>query len=674
MTFVTTQTAETTATSRDAGLRVTLARVAELAQVQRPVVSMWRSRFATGADPFPAPVSRRGGTQLFDAVQVAEWLARTGHGNNSDVLADAAAAAAPVDLSFADPTHTDELDALIALQSARGSLASMSPDELVAAARATDPDDRQLASEIARHIARGADWRQFVDRLVDAAYSATEALTVTHRRRSAAAGAEGSAGVLSPAATDLLAAAATALHHQDTVPTVTVLDRGLDSETALRIVHSAGGQDADIVVPGGIHARGIRRRLTTTGIWFDDTVTMPRAVRIARVPTRPDDSIDTMLADAEAVALELAETDAALVFGPARALVDALPRDADRVRSDVLRSGRLRAVARLPRGLVPAATREPLGLWVLGAPTGAVPVDERFTAVADLVETPLTDAARSDLISDIIAGMGSARDVRSHAFRFARLVRTPSLIARGGSLIDAARRPPRSGASAHELPTLLEAAADAVADDITVPQFTPTEAAPVVPAMLTDLVAAGHARILPGTRLTDAPGDAGLVVVSAAELDDLSAIGRHRIDALALAVQHPSAQLSRPGDIIFRTGPTAAAWVDTDGSKVVAAPARILRITAADPGGLIPELVAADIAEQPAGPGAWRRWNLRRVPPTAMAPLRRALTDVADAQRALHERQHKLSHYANLLAAAIAAGAVTLTDSDLAAPAASDPQ
>ena len=127
--FVTTQTAETTATSGDAGPRVTLARVAELAHVQRPVVSMWRSRFATAADPFPAPVARRSGTLLFDAAQVAEWLARTGHGNNSDVLADAAAAAAPVDLSFADPTHADELDALIALQSARGSLASMSSSD-----------------------------------------------------------------------------------------------------------------------------------------------------------------------------------------------------------------------------------------------------------------------------------------------------------------------------------------------------------------------------------------------------------------------------------------------------------------------------------------------------------------------------------------------------------------
>ena len=57
-----------------------------------------------------------------------------------------------------------------------------------------------------------------------------------------------------------------------------------------------------------------------------------------------------------------------------------------------------------------------------------------------------------------------------------------------------------------------------------------------------------------------------------------------------------------------------------------------------------------------------------------MAPLRRALTDVADAQRALRDRQHRLSHYVDLLAAAIAAGAVTLNDSDLAAPAASDPQ
>lgn len=84
-------------------LLLTLAGVAELAQVSRPVASMWRTRFASTADPFPASLARLNGADAFDASEVADWLTRTAHGNNPDAKMDAAAAAVPADFSFSDP-------------------------------------------------------------------------------------------------------------------------------------------------------------------------------------------------------------------------------------------------------------------------------------------------------------------------------------------------------------------------------------------------------------------------------------------------------------------------------------------------------------------------------------------------------------------------------------------
>src|SRR5690606_28985137 len=118
-----------------------------------------------------------------------------------------------------------------------------------------------------------------------------------------------------------------------------------------------------------------------------------------------------------------------------------------------------------------------------------------------------------------------------------------------------------------------------------------------------------------------------------------------RVDQLAFAANHPSAPLTRPGDVIFRTGPTAAARVDHEGSKVVAYPARVLRVSASDPGGLVPEIIAADIAAAANGPGAWKRWMLRRVAPHTIAPLRQALHDIAAARSDLEARAARLDRY-----------------------------
>ena len=642
-------------------LLIDMAGVARLADVQRPVASMWRTRLAATEDPFPQAVSDHAGRPMFDASQVAEWLSRTDHGNNPDARADAAGAAIPSGFAFSDRQAVSELEALIALDALRGSLEGLTAANLPQVAHAADSNDESLRAELVAHADRGAPWLDYAVRLIDAAYSPAAAQELVGRRRAALLSTAGSAGPLTGEAIALVVAATQALI-ADARADVTVTLDAHDVELAAALATAVGDQ-ADLALPTGVDARRVRRRLISAGHWLvgPSRLADSCSVLIARVPAASSDDTTTVLRTIDEVSLSLREQDAAIVIGPSKALIDALEPAAEMLRADILRTGRVRGIGRLAAGLVETASRESLALWMLGAPMGQVAIADRFTVVADLIDTPLTAAARADLVSDVVASMGSAREVRAHSFRFAQFVQTRNLLARGGSLVGAPRAKRQAHPNPNDLPALIDAAAAAVHADVAPYAIGAHATPPPAPASVAELEREGHLRVVSGTRLDqELVGSDGLVVVAASDLDDPTVIGAARVDQFVFAARHPSAGLTRPGDVVFRTGPTSAAWVDVDGSKVVSYPARVLRITAADPGGLVPELMAADIAQHPAGPGAWKRWMLRRVAPQAIAPLRGALIDIAARRDALRDRAAKLDRYAELLAAGVVAGAVTL--------------
>lgn len=650
-------------------LLIDLAGVARLAGVQRPVASMWRSRFASTPDPFPTPVAEESGQPRFEAEEVADWLVRTRHGNNPEAREDAAAAAAPPDLSFSDASAVAELEALITLYAQTDDLVEVTHSEIEEAAVTADPHDRLLRREVFAHVDRGAPWLTYARRLVDAAYSPSAALTLIARRYAASNRAAGSAGLLVPNAIALVVDTTLALAADEAVTvTLDACDVRLSSAVASKL-----GDDASIVLPPGADSRHVRRQLLVDDHWLaDEAGPASRSVVVARVPSDRGEDVPAILRAVDEVSLSLRNSDAAVVIGPARALVDPLSPADERARADILRSGRVRGIARLSTGLVDSAVRESLALWILGEPIGEVAPAQRITAVADLTEVPLTAATRADLIADLLAGMGSGRDLRAHQFRFAAFVRTTSLQARSGSLVSSAtRKITATTGDVVALPALIDVAVEGVRADLAPIEITPHPHDVPRAMAVAALINAGHLRRVQGARLDpDLLGSEGLVVVTASHLDEPASIGRTRVDQLAFATEHPSAQLTRPGDVIFRTSPTAAAWVDTEGSKVVMYPARVLRVTASDPGGLVPEIVAADITGAPSGPGAWRRWTLRRVAPRTVAPLRRALADIASARRSLETRAARLTDYAALLVAGATSGAVTIIDSDQAANAA----
>jgi len=649
-------------------LLIDLAGVARLAGVQRPVPSVWRSRFASTSDPFPRAVDEKASRVQFDAHEVADWLVRTGHGNNPEARADAAASATPPDFSFADPRAVAELEALIALSAQVDDLGALTPSGIEDAGVELDPRDVNLQTEIAAHARRGAPWVEYAARLIDAAYSPSAALALVTQRHAVSQRAAGSVGQLVGDAIALVVDATLALVREGDAVRLDAHDAALSSTLAGKL-----GDDVSIVLPADAGSRHVRRQLLVDGHWLADREEpAPRFVAIARVPCQRDDDVAGMLRAVDEVSLSLRDSDAAVVIGPARALADPLAPVDERARADILRSGRVRGIARLSAGLVDTAVRESLVLWVLGDPAGNIPPAERVTAVADLTAMQLTPATRADLVSDLMAGMGSGRDLRAHQFRFASFVRTTSLQARSGSLVaSATRKHVAPTTDAGDLPALLDLAADAVRDDITPVEIAPDTHDVPRAASLPTLIEARHLRKIQGVRLDpDLLSSEGLIVVTPSDLENSALIGRSRVNQLTFASQNPNAQLTRPGDVVFRTSPSAAAWVDVDGSKVVAYPAQVLRITASDPGGLVPEVIAADITGATAGPGAWKRWVLRRVAPQAIAPLRRALAEIATTREELETRASRLSDYAALIVAGATSGAVTMIDTNHSAQAA----
>ncbi len=647
-------------TTAAATLLMDMSDVARLAGVQRSVVSMWRSRSASTADPFPAPLGDEGGRLRFDAEEVADWLMRTGHGNNTSAREDTAAAAAPGGYTFANQNHVGELEALITLIALADVGEDNSPHELDVLAGEIDPDDRVLRREVAAHGRRGAPWTGFAARLIDAAYSPAEALAVVARRADSVGPASGSASRLTEPAVSLIIDMTRAL--LDEVGPSVILDPH-DVELSVAIA-AVLGDDATLTLPASSEARRLRRRLLAAGIPVS-VASAPGAVTVARVPAEREDDAIAMLSSVEELALSMHDADAAIVVGPARALVDAVAPDAERIRADILRTGRVRAIVKLAPGLVTGAVREALAIWLLGAPQGGTPIAERLTAFADLTDRPLTAGTRGDLVSDLVTGFQGPREIRSRAFVFARFVRTASLQASRGSLLPPAPRVATTVDRA-TLPARLDIAAAAVRDDLRAFPTAPSSAP--APAPLPQVIADGHVRIISGIRIDPASlGDTGLTVLTAVELDGSAA----RIDQLTLAELHPSASLTRPGDVVFRTSPTAAAWVDREGSNVFAYPARVIRVNRSDPGGLVPEVIAADITGAASGPGAWKRWMLRRVSPQTIAPLRAALDEVEAARSALYARARRLEQYSALLVDGATTGAAAVISAPPAAPAAS---
>ncbi|MCB5290797.1 hypothetical protein [Arthrobacter sp. SO3] len=667
-------------------LRMTLSDVAALAQVQRPVVSMWRKRSTGSAHPFPEPAALEGGRELFDADQVAGWLEATGRGNNPDAVNDAAAfARMPATPAGGVEGNTlATLTALLTLKAMTGmEIGPLSPDDLLDLADECDPDDLFLYSELEAQGASLASTAAFADRLVDSAYNAPAAFEQLLAARFRAGLREHSDTALTDSAVGLISAAAVELAATlGGNPVFADSTRG-GSDLLMGVVH-ASGEGAPVTFLTSDHDGGagrlVRRRLRVHGVdsaqirveasgEFD---VLGAVVHVAQYPSPGEPGMDApkVLAAVEQLVLQMDDHQRAVIIAPARVLCDApLSAGAAGLRSGLLRNGRVRAVVRLPQGLLRSKPREAQALWVLGPSFAEVPIADRWTMVADLTAHDLTEDVGQDLVSDIVASMGNRATVRAHSFRFARLVQTRLLLASRKSLVAAQSRgsaPSFSGAEnalrVEELVRLLQTSEYGQACAVKVLPADPDTKSP--PTSVQDLIDAGTLRYIKGNRFDDADltPRGGTRVLGPAELLDPHAAQPRYVSLLDFAANYPAARLTEPGDVVFCTSPRPAALVDTQGGSAVVFPARVLRIDAGDPGGLAADVVAADINMLPAADKSWRQWRLRRVPDTQRHQLAASLARLQHGQHLARERLKRLEELATLITDGVAGGSLTLTD------------
>lgn len=635
--------------------------VARLARVQRPVVSMWRSRTRAADDPFPAPVNDDPQRPTFDAEEVAAWLVRTGRGNNPEAQLDAAAYATP---ARSTPGSSASLSALITLRELYGApISALDAAELRRLALEIDPDDSMLSTEIA---ACGDDLSRLashVDAAVDADYTTLAALS-----RLLDASDTDPALALTEPALELIEAAArgmleTAIEGAGIAPTL-VLPAAAAGPLMRRLV-TAADREVDIAVRGSGDGelRSLRRMIAVSGqasgtrALADEPAGDP-ALHIVQLPAAGNVDALRGLTEIDDIALSMTDDQHALVIGPASLLIEPLAGEADRLRASILRLGRLRSIVRLPRGCAVGASRAHLAMWVLGAPQHDVPAADRSVVTVDLDGLDLSPDVRHDAVLDVLSSLGDHHERHLRAFRFGRPVPLRTLLALGGRLVPARLRRTSVAADAELVSRFFDARSRLQADGQRLPPIATREraAAPLPAAALGDLVRDRQIRRIPGTRIpadifTDNP-QRGFRVVSPSELHGP---GQSRyVDRLQFAQLGRSARLSEPGDVIVVGGERPAAMLDRYGALVVEAPAAILRVNRAAHAPIEPALLEHDIERF--ARGDWKTWPVRRLAPDAHPAMRESLVDIVDRMGVLHQQLARLEEYERALVDGFVAG------------------
>lgn len=703
-----------------ARLQLSLSDIARLADVQRPVVSMWRQRPLASHD-FPSPVGQVAGEERFDAREVADYLAATGRGNNPEATDDLVAYAKLTQVSALDEVTTVHgLSALLCLATMTDEpLGSLSTAELHHLARTADPDDSFLVREIAE---LGRDVETFAghaDDLASASYSPSAAFERLLRQQASSTYPGHAATTLAPAAQALVARTAIAL----------AADTGADAPFFVDVTDSSGdlllattsayaGELASSVATRALDSpmgRLARRRLRVHDVHRLDVVTdvagdfvvpggaSETVVHVLQVPPAgvPGLSDLDVLDLVGNLVVQLSDDSRVVVIGPASALTDRpATAELDLARDAVIRGDRLRAAIRLPKALLPRSPRRALALWALGPAHPAVAVRDRWTAVADVsdhtLDASLVDAIVTDVVAAMtpdersakagsaapVAGTDEAEQVVGHQFRVARRVLTSSILPGRKSLVE---RAIRSRSTATGLPQAVEQAAaierliaqlgPSHLDDLVVEPHAVDHLGSTAKSQLTTVdqaVLDGLLRVIPGNRLESdhlTLGSEGRAVLGPAEIVSGATDGIQRIDLMTFAAHYPAGRLTEPGDVIVSTSPRVGAFVDIEGGSVVQSPARVLRITEAGRSHFLASVLALDVtAANGPSAGDWRRWQLRVLTDEAVDVLAATTATLDEERHELLARIAALDDLALHLIDGAASGALTITHTPSESP------
>ncbi|WP_353649383.1 hypothetical protein ABLG96_21735 [Nakamurella sp. A5-74] len=626
-----------TMTRWDTAATLSLGDIARLAEVQRPVVSMWRSRSAGTAVPFPAPCA---GSDVagprFAAADVADWLTATGRGNNADAAREVLLHS---DIHLIDGPDREPLQALLSLLALQAQCGELPDDidDLLDLADQYDPDDDLLYSELTRCEALLPQLLPLAGALSEAAYGSAGAARAVGDRRARTLSAAREPALTETGARVLRALTAALVRRRpgavvcDATGAASALLPDLDEEVAIGAI---GG-------PTGPVARAARRELVTQGVtWRNDvapTVTL-LGLPSAEAPAATSAALLQAITDHRATCPPETVT---LVWGPAAALTDSITRD-DRGRTDddercdglrrrLLSSGKVRAIVRLPAGLRLPRSRERLALWCFGPTEEA---NEPRTVTADLADRAFDEVVLSGLVSDVLAGLDGSRGLRARQLEVCQIRTKSWLGAAKKSLVPPARRSER----AHPTVVLLDRYDKAVAaltGSVADPPLVPTVQVRTTPysplaATMSQLISERALGYRAGLRMTQAvdTDDGGVPVLDARSGAEPVAT----LDRFDLNLTYPQLQYTDPGDVVFCTSGRPRAFVDRKGGAVVRHPSRVLRSTDVR---LIPASLAAAINAREPGETAWRTWSIPLIDHLTAPSVRSGLAALDDERRRL---------------------------------------
>lgn len=645
--------------------------IAALAGVRRPVVTTWRRRHPH----FPNPVTIRDGHPVFDAVEICDWLARTGRADRAELEVDRHLhAVAKLAQGSDDVDAIAAATALVCLRHLDDG--PLSDGDLLSRAREVDPDDTFLLGEV-RALPGEVQWMAAaVDDLVEAAWSCSGAFERIMGARTRLRVDALTRDAVAPELARLMSGLSGARERAGRGRSILIADPYARAGDLLAAVARFLGPDHPPAVVAATTdetlARLIRRRLLVHGVVPGELHVpaaldaVPPDVVVTALEYQPQETRSALdvIAAVDEIQLGLAPGRTAIVLGPADALVGSLPpfSPAERLRSGILSSGVVEAAIRLPGALLPFRPGYGAALWVMtrsGRTRGRM-------LVADISARPLTRAVADTLISDVAAWRADSRP-GSHANAVCIEEPIRALVDRPQALT-ARRRPtlrqviedvPVTVARLTELETSL--AKEAVAER---PAVRTGLAATTVTSRTTrtigSFVREGRLVLISGSRIAsaDVHSGTGHPVIGAAEVCGHLAVGSRAIDRAVLADRYPRARLTEPGDVVVTTSPEFGVRVDCDGFKALQFPVRAIRVPRDERVTFTPRVLAALISAGCDGlrpDGAVRParrledWELPVLGAELTARLDRLLENL-EARRRVAERELDLLDQLNRIA------------------------
>lgn len=677
-------------------LLISMPEIAELAGVQRPVVTVWRRRY-NGS--FPPPVADDAGRPLFDAQAILDWLVATGRANRETLEPDLrqytlwhlGSRMKPEDLiAFATALICLRgLDDDEPLQSGTGW-----PGNLDERASRVDPSDLLLLSEI-RALSDDAGWLvHAIDELVEAAWGcrqAFERLLATRNRLNAHTLYR---DAISPDLAGLMAAISGANEQAATHGVVDVVDPWAGTGDLLTAVVAAIGEKGQprisAVTSSEQMSRLLRRRLRMWELPMADVdvrsrtrppATVAWRVLVTALPYRPQEnrSREEHLRSLARLATGLGPGQSAVVLAPADLLAEQMPPTQAGIRSELLRSEAVEAIIMLPGGLMPFRPGYQTSLWVLrrdesGRGQGRV-------LHADISDRPLTAQMVDDLVEDVTTWRREGYHPAAHRRALATPVRVADLLS-GHSSLTGPRglELPEANTLRHSQVALLldlqthlaEHARQPLSPPLTV-NMAAREDEGRQTVTIGTLIKKEQVKRLKGARIAaeHVGGGGHHRVIGIPELTGQARPGYRRIDRLVLAERYPRVRLTEPGDVIVAITAEVMTLVDVDGFSVVEYPAAVLRVDG--PGQtLTPRTLAALIANTPSGraSGAVRSRRLDEISipvlePDEVVALDDLLDELDQRRRYAQEQVETLDTLRRTAVRGIADGTLTITPNHL---------